>query len=114
MTCNGCAEQVKRVLGKVKGSHRYIFLCSRFISYLSASSFASVAQSVWLMSVCFVKKSMFFYPVSSSPSSEGIDHVEADVENKRVKVKTTLPMESVLETIKKTGKETEFLREAQA
>lgn len=73
MTCEGCANAARRVLGKLGG------------------------------------RSFSFVPSRCSSVLDKVSNVDIDVAAKTVKVTTTASHDEILETLKKTGKETKFI-----
>lgn len=80
MTCEGCSGAVQRVLGKLKGINESIL---------------EILQT-FTLAFPFLDK--------------GVEDIDISLENQSVKVKTTLSHEEILEHIKKTGKDSHYVR----
>lgn len=53
---------------------------------------------------------MIFFAISLFVLDKGVDSVDISLADQSVKVKTSLPADEILEHIKKTGKETQYIK----
>lgn len=79
MTCGGCAASIEKVLGKLGGKRNSII-------------------------------HRFYYPlIDGLFTADKVEKVDIDVDKKTVLVTSNLTSDVLLETIKKTGKTTEYV-----